>query len=752
MPNDASAQRLAAIVLAAQDAIFEVARDGRITLWNPAAERLFGYTADEAVGLPVSVLVPADRAGEATFAPTAATSGTAPPSFETVRLRKDGTPVPVSVVVSPIHDAGGTPRSAAVAVRDLRPLAETRAALAASEARFRALVERAGEMYLICTADGVITYVSPRDATPGGRRPEDLIGKSAFAMVHDDDRAFVRSALAAFAARPGPHEPIVVRGFDAVGGTLWYRLTPTNLLDDPAVDGIVLVAEDVTDLTTARDELALYARRDHLTGLPTRAALPDLLATLRTTHPGRTALVVVDVEELRAVRREAGHLAADTARRAVAERLCSAMAPGDVVARLGPDTFGVLRGGVPDADAARRLGEDVLGVVGEPTEVHGRVWTLGATAGVAASATAGANELVRDADLARYEAKARGIAGVEVFAPALKRRLDQRLELTRTLRQGVSPDSLVVEFQPAVRLADGVVVGAEALVRWRAPDGVLVQPDAFLPAATASGLLPFVGEWMLRNACAAAAGWDGAARPYVAVNLSARELESEWLVGAVRAAVADAGLAPERLVLEVAESAVPARRDGVAATLAELASLGVRIAFDGGGAASFVYLKRLPVSMMKIGREFVAGLGRDDDDDAIVAGLLNLSAAIGIDAVAVGVENDDQRALLAQLGCPVAQGFLLGVPAARPSWADVPAATSGRVRRAARPAPALDPVVVARIRSLMRDGASLYTISAALNAERLSHPEERRWHPRAVAHAIATAPELTSPRARWSVL
>ena len=236
------------------------------------------------------------------------------------------------------------------------------------------------------------------------------------------------------------------------------------------------------------------------------------------------------------------------------------------------------------------------------------------------------------------------------------------------------------------------------------------------------------------------------------MNVWARELASDTFAAAVANALALSGLAPHRLVIELAERAVPAPDGPLAGVLADLARQAVRVAFDGAGAASVVYLKRLPVSMLKIGREFVAGVGTNDDDDAIVASLLNLAAAVGIDVVAVGVERPEQRALLAQLGCAVGQGFLLGKPAPAPSWGAVPGDSPVRARRARRAAPQLDPLVVARIRSMMREGASLYTIAAALNAEHLAHPEERRWHPRAVAYAIAVTPELAGPRERWTVL
>jgi PAS domain S-box-containing protein/diguanylate cyclase (GGDEF)-like protein len=748
----AAVHRLAAIVRAAHDAIFEVGPDGRISLWNPAAEQIFGYAEAEAVGMTLTTLVPADRRAEAEWTLAAASDGEAPAPYETIRLHRDGTAIPVSLVVSPVRGDDGHAVSAAVIARDLRPLNDSRAQLALREARYRALVERAGDLYTICTADGILTYVSPRIRTHGGRKPADLVGMSVFDLIPTEDRSFGRAALASIAATPGPHEPVLIRGTDAAGNTRWFRVLATNLIDDPAVRGIVVVVQDVTEQKAAEDELALSARIDQATGLPTRAALPEAVAALRAAGCRDVAVAVVEVDGLRDVRHEAGHLATEVARRAVAERLRTAAAEDDTVVRLGGDEFAVLRGGVSGDAAAQRFGDDLLAAVGEPVDVHAREWTLAATVGVAASPDDEADALVRAADVARYEVKARGLARAAVYTPDLERAHADRIELIALLRPGLAYEALRVEYQPAVRLADGAVVGAEALVRWQAPDGRLLGPAEFLPAAAASGLLPETGRWVLRQACAAAAAWAGDPAPYVAVNVTARELAEEVYAATVAGVLADVGLAPGRLVLEVADTPSLAQDADVVGALEELAGLGVRVAIDGFGTGSLVYLKRLPVSVVKIGRELIAGLGRDEDDDAIVASLLNLAAAIGVHVVAVGVETEEQRAQLAQLGCEVAQGYLLGRPAPEPCWAVVPPAGTSRARRKRRTAPALDPLVVARIRSLMREGASLYTIAAALNAEQLAHPQERRWHPRAVAHVMATAPELTGPRERWGVL
>lgn len=729
-----TAARLAAIVRASQDAIFEIDRDGRITTWNPGAERLFGYPEDEALGLPLTTLVPRDRLHESDWTVTAARTGVGPEPYETVRLARDGTPVPVSLVVSPVREEPGGVTSAAVVARDLRPLA-------LREARFRALAERAGELLTICTPDGVITYASPRTRTPGGRDPRSLVGMNVLDLVREDDRNVTRAALASFSAVPGPHEPVTVRGLDASGGDRWYRVSVTNLVDDPAVGGLVVVISDVTSQRMVEDELALYAREDRVTGLPTRSTLPSELEALRR-NDSRVALVLVEVD-VEGPRRTAGHLATEDVHRVLAERLREVACDGDVVARVGTDAYCLLRAGVEET-AARRLAGEVVSAVSEPVEARGIPWTLPATAGVTVSETAGVDEMLRDADVARYEAKAYGPGHAEAFTPALRDAVTRRIGLIGTLRDGIPHDTLRLEYQPVVRLRDGAVVGAEALLRWQGED----DPATFLSAAAANGLMPALGGWVLRTACAAAATWPREA--YVSVNVSARELESPAFARTVADALEASGLHPRRLVLEVSDPRGLREPYDVAT---EIARLGARIALDrfGTGHGSLLYLRRLPVSTVKVSRELVGGLCFDDEDEAIVASVLNLASAVGVEVSAVGVETEDQRAQLASLGCESAQGFLLGRPSAEPSWEPSTASRSDSAGRR-RGGPSLDPVVVARIRSLMREGASLHTIAAALNAEHLAHPKERRWHPTAVAQAIATAPELAGPRETWSVL
>lgn len=303
------------------------------------------------------------------------------------------------------------------------------------------------------------------------------------------------------------------------------------------------------------------------------------------------------------------------------------------------------------------------------------------------------------------------------------------------LRRHLPPGDLALLFQPCVGVNDGVVVGAEALLRWCGRDGSAIPGDDVITAATAAGVLPAVTDWVLRTACHAATGWaiDG----YVSVNLSAAELALPGLVTVVERALRATELPVNRLVVEIRDGGTNASEATVRA-ICDLHERGVCVALDdfGSGPASLLHLKSLPISRLKIGRLLAAHVGLSRRDDAITASVLNLATGIGADAVTVGVERVEQHAALARLGCATAQGFLYGhAMAGDPTAGSVaPRQTGlGTGPRHAR----IDPAVVARVRTLVSTGASLSTIAAALNAESLPHPKDRRWHARSVGDLLA---------------
>lgn len=332
--------------------------------------------------------------------------------------------------------------------------------------------------------------------------------------------------------------------------------------------------------------------------------------------------------------------------------------------------------------------------------------------------------------------------------------------LVEDLRRGLGNDELVVHFQPVIDLTDGRPVAAEALVRWQHPDKGLLAPAEFIVAAEDSGLIIEVGEVVLREACRAAARWAkaGGTRStfHVAVNLSARQLTRGGLVDAVRRALTDSGAAPRNLVLEVTESAVMFDVDEAVHTLQELRALGVGIAIDdfGTGYSSLTYLKKFPVTTLKIDRSFVSGLGRDSDDAAIVTSVISLARAMGLDCIAEGVETEDQRLVLEVLGCGFGQGFLwspamdieafetwLGsAPPPRRATTRTPTVACAAVTATHPPAAGRQPGqpdVLGRVAELTTVGSSMTTIAAALNADQHLTPGGKRWTARTVGHLLA---------------
>ena len=335
----------------------------------------------------------------------------------------------------------------------------------------------------------------------------------------------------------------------------------------------------------------------------------------------------------------------------------------------------------------------------------------------------------------------------------------EQARLVEDLRRGLRNDELVVQYQPVLSLTDGRVVAAEALVRWQHPEHGLLGPGAFIDAAEDSGLIIDVGKKVLAAACQAAARWahlGTADEPFqVAVNLSAKQLTMPGVVDLVRDSLGRRGAAPANLMLEVTESAVMADVEATSATLQQLRELGIAIAVDdfGTGYSSLTYVRRFPVTSLKIDRSFVAGLGIDDDDAAIVASVISLARAIRVDCIAEGVETLQQGLALQAFGCRYAQGFLWSpaldadafgawVQAHDPAHvldtrAEQPERSPGRRPARAHTLLPAAPGVLARMTALQAQGASLATIAAALNAEQLLTLEGKRWHPRSVAQVIA---------------
>ncbi|HYW02984.1 MAG TPA: EAL domain-containing protein [Gammaproteobacteria bacterium] len=436
----------------------------------------------------------------------------------------------------------------------------------------------------------------------------------------------------------------------------------------------VWVLHDVTDYRRAAEEIEYLAYHDRLTGLPNRALLLDRLgqALARLNRPAApgVCLVLLGLDRFTNVNDSFGHSAGDRVLRVIAERLAATLRPGDTLARVGADEFGVLLEGEVDPASVQALVAALQAELQQEIVLQGEVLTMHASVGVSLARAPGRDPegLLREADTAMHQAK-RGHGPAPVFFQSeMNVQVQTRLELEQGLRRAIQRDELEVYYQPLVAVADGHVAGFEAVVRWNHPRRGMLQPDEFIPVAEDTGLITRLDGWVVATAARQVARWhallgasDG---PSLSVNLSPRKLRAGGVADELAAVLREARLPPRSLTVEITESALMEDTDTAFAELSAIRELGVRLSIDdfGTGYSSLAYLKRFPVTETKIDRSFVAGLGRDPNDTAIVRAVIALSHALGLETVAEGVENELQLEILGELGCELAQGFLFGPP------------------------------------------------------------------------------------------
>jgi diguanylate cyclase (GGDEF)-like protein len=420
------------------------------------------------------------------------------------------------------------------------------------------------------------------------------------------------------------------------------------------------------------EELEYRALHDALTGLPNRALVLDraeqVLARARRRDVPVTALFM-DVDGFKQINDRFGHKTGDEVLRQIGARLQSVLRGSDTVGRLGGDEFVVvLDCDGPDAAEPQRVAERILGALRAPLELpdgaHPHV-SVSASIGIATSLPDSAEDLLQEADIAMYQAKAAGKSGYVLFAKEMEVAASERASLEMDLADALETDQLFLDYQPLLDLETEQVVAVEALLRWQHPTRGVITPDGFIPIAESSGLIAPIGRWVLHNACGQAAAWR--ARGFavgLAVNVSPRQLERADFPAEVRAALADSGLEPAALTLDISEATLARRPASAAQLLAELKAVGVGIAVDdfGAGYASLGHLHRFGVDAVKIDRSFIGGLTDDATADAVAHTLIKLGKTLGITTVAEGVEHDTQLRRLRAEGCDLAQGFLFARP------------------------------------------------------------------------------------------
>jgi len=545
------------------------------------------------------------------------------------------------------------------------------AALRTSEERFRSLVQHSSDTTLLIDREGIVAYASPATTQLLGLAPQEVEGSDVAQLVHPDDRQLV---LAEFAARMDytkVSEPLQFRIAHRDGGWRHAEAIVADRRDHPAVDGFVANLRDVTERKEAESLLAHQALHDPLTGIPNRTLILDraeqMLARSRRDHQP-VAVLFVDLDNFKDINDSLGHGAGDRVLKAVATRFTTSLRSSDTVGRLGGDEFVVLAEGVSLAAGPDLLAERLHDVLRAPFRLEGfEQFPLSVTAsiGVAVGDRPSASDLLRDADIALYRAKALGKHRTAVFEPGMQSEALDRLALEMDLRTGLAEGQFFLVYQPVVALDDLSACGVEALLRWQHPTRGVVAPYEFIPALEETGLILDVGRWVLEEACRRAADWrDRGYSLSMSVNVSARQLDADGFFDDVRTALADAGLPAGALILEVTETMLMRDTDGVVGRLRELKSLGVRIAIDdfGTGYSSLAYLRQFPVDSLKIDQSFVATMAESPESMALIHTLVELGRALGLETLAEGIEEPSQLETLQRERCQRGQGYLFSRP------------------------------------------------------------------------------------------
>ncbi|GIF23141.1 GGDEF-domain containing protein [Paractinoplanes tereljensis] len=460
-----------------------------------------------------------------------------------------------------------------------------------------------------------------------------------------------------------PYAPFGLAAFVVAGQTLLGVGVDAPEAVSLMIGFVLILLRQLSTLlhnSTLTRTLRYQAYHDPLTGLANRALFMERLEGALGAGQS-VAIVYLDVDDFKMINDSLGHDAGDIVLRTVGERLRACFAGPDTIARFGGDEFAVLTGRVHDLPAQAQW---LLGLLHEPVEVGARTVRLGASIGVALSdGSAGSEDLRKNVDLAMYAAKAQGKDGYAMFAPSMRDGFDREVMWRTELQQALADRTLHVAYQPIVALGERRVAGVEALARWQHPQHGIVAPDEFIPVAERAGLIAELGLLVLRRACAEFAAWPGSQSTYLSVNVSPSQMLDASFPSKVAATLYEVGLRPTQLVLEVTENAL-ADESEVIGTLRRLREFGIRIAIDdfGTGYASLRYLHRFPADIVKIDRTYVQDIARDPAAVHILGTLWQLFGALGLTAVAEGIEDPAQAAMLVELGCEVGQGFLYGHP------------------------------------------------------------------------------------------
>jgi diguanylate cyclase (GGDEF)-like protein/PAS domain S-box-containing protein len=642
--------------------------------WTDETYAIFGYQRGEVVPsfeLFATMIHPEDRE-RVEAAVRRAIEHDAPYMVEMRFTRRDGQQRLGRATGRVQRDAFGQPAVMSGAMQDVTSLRET-------EQRFNVAFRASPLAASIARLDdGMFVEANDRYLPMFGYRRDEMIGKSAVDLgiwpSAAARQAFV-DALRTKGTLVGYETPLLHRD-----GTVRQAAFFTEMIQIDQVPHLLTFVQDITERKEAEARIEYLAHHDPLTGLPNRVLFRDRMALAMAwaeRNGGKVALLFVDLDHFKTINDTLGHPVGDALLQQVAQRLRACVRDTDTISRLGGDEFLVALTDVADSEDVAQVASKITESLAVPMQVQGHDLPVTLSAGIAMWPDDGLDFdlLLQRADTAMYQAKAAGRNTWRFYTAQMNAEALERLQLRTALRRAMDTGEFQLHYQPLVELASGQVVGVEALLRWRRAGGELIEPARFIPVAEESGLIVPIGEWVLREACAQAVRWQsqGLGELVVAVNLSAVQFRRGNLEVSVAQALADSGLDPQWLELELTESLLLDDAEGVLETARRFKTLGVRLSIDdfGTGYSSLAYLKRFDVDKLKVDRSFVRDMTTDPDDATIVRAIIGMARALKLKVIAEGVENADTARLLGIYRCDEAQGFHYARPmdgAALATW------------------------------------------------------------------------------------
>jgi diguanylate cyclase (GGDEF)-like protein/PAS domain S-box-containing protein len=540
------------------------------------------------------------------------------------------------------------------------------------EERFQTLVQNASDVILVVRPDTTITYQTPSALKILGYASGTLEGRLFADLIHPDD---VEQALASYtvALRSGTSVTGLwrVKHFD--GTWRHVEVITTNLLSDLTVNGMVLTMRDIGERMSLEEELKHQAFHDSLTGLANRPLFHDRLehALLRAVRSNTSlAILFIDLDDFKLVNDSLGHPAGDDLLVTVAQRISHSLRTSDTAARFGGDEFAVLLEQTTDPNEVLEVADRIIAELAIPVDIQGHQIVPHASMGVVLSPAGAENpaDLMQAADVAMYAAKTNGKGRYQVYEPALQSAVVDRLRRTTDLQRATDFREFELYYQPIVRLADGGLVGHEALVRWNHPERGLLLPGEFIPLAEETGLIVALGRSILHEACRQTRLWQvqhSCAQEFrMSVNVSAKQFQHVDLVADVATALRESGLHPQSLILEMTESILVENVEAIILRMWELKEIGVSLAIDdfGTGYSSLSYLRDFPVDILKLDKSFVDDLSSPTENGALAESIVLLANKLHLQTIAEGIETNEQLEVLRSFGCQLGQGFYFARP------------------------------------------------------------------------------------------